>query len=129
MKCICCDTNVKASIHNSAGEIKTEEDAIFITEVREYEDGKKTYIRAENRMWNNGIVANISAGYGSTLDGGVYVLAICDDCTRKKQLDGTIAHTGDYMSPDYYKKDDEEKARQVWRRYNQLDNLLSDTES
>jgi len=37
-------------------------------------------------MWNGGIVGRISAGYGSLLDGDMYVLAICDDCVKLKEL-------------------------------------------
>lgn len=47
-------------------------------------------------MWDGGIVEKISAGYGSLLDGDMYVLAICDDCVRRKQL----KYVGNYMSPD-----------------------------
>lgn len=131
MKCICCDVLVSATIHkpvddNHTDPIKSEEDAIFVTEKMEYEEGKTTFIRAQNRMWHNGIVGNISAGYGSTLDGNCYVIAICDSCAKKKHLDGTIAFTGDYMNPEYYREHEEEKARQIWRRYNQLDSLLSE---
>lgn len=128
MRCICCDGIVGASIHNSDGEIKSEEDAVFVTQKRQFgdDDGKITYLRAENRMWNDGIVGNISAGYGSTLDGNCYVIAICDECITKKHLDGTIAYSGHYMSPEYYREHEEEKARQIWRRYNQLDSLLGE---
>ncbi len=126
MKCICCDANIKPSIHAGDEFVKTEEDAVFVTEIREFEEDKKTFLRAENRMWGNGIVGNLSAGYGSSLDGNEYVIAICDICTKEKQADGTIAFVGDYMAPiGWYKENAEEEARRVWRRYNQLDDLLS----
>lgn len=48
-------------------------------------------------MWNDGIVEKISAGYGSTLDGDMYVLAICDDCVRKKHNEGKLLYVGNYM--------------------------------
>jgi hypothetical protein len=47
-------------------------------------------------MWSGGIVEKISAGYGSLLDGDMYVLAICDDCVKLKQL----KYVGNYMFPD-----------------------------
>jgi hypothetical protein len=47
-------------------------------------------------MWDGGIVERISAGYGSLLDGDMYVLAICDDCVKLKQL----KCVGNYMFPD-----------------------------
>jgi len=120
MKCICCDSNIKPILDEDKGE----EWSVFTTEVNQYKDEEKTFIRAENRMWGGGIVGNISAGYGSNLDGECYVIAICDKCTNIKKLDGTIAHVGNYMEPEWYRKNDEESARQIWRRYNQLDNLL-----
>ena len=47
-------------------------------------------------MWNGGIVERISAEYGSVLDGDMYVLAICDDCVKLKEL----KYVGNYMFPD-----------------------------
>lgn len=47
-------------------------------------------------MWDGGIVERISAGYGSLLDGDMYVLAICDDCVKLKQL----KYVDNYMFPD-----------------------------
>lgn len=34
--------------------------------------------------FNGGMVAKIKAGYGSRLDGDVYVIGICDDCAKIK---------------------------------------------
>ena len=34
--------------------------------------------------FNEGMVAKIKAGYGSQLDGDVYVIGICDDCAKIK---------------------------------------------
>jgi hypothetical protein len=45
-------------------------------------------------MWDGGIVERISAGYGSLLDGDMYILAICDDCVKFKKL----KYVGNYMS-------------------------------
>ena len=47
-------------------------------------------------IWGGGIVERISAGYGSLLDGDMYVLAICDDCVKLKQL----KYVGNYMFTD-----------------------------
>ena len=105
------------------GNVLTEEDAVFLTELHGTPEDK-IFIKAENRMWHGGTVGNISAGYGSHHDGDQYVIGICDECTKAKVLDGTIAHVGNYMSPDYYRKNEEDEARKIWRRYNQLDDLL-----
>jgi hypothetical protein len=128
MKCICCDAKVRP-LDSYDKEIKNEEDAVFKTIKHRgstTDDGeeKATYTRAENRMWGDGIVGNISAGYGSKRDGDCYVIAICDECIEAKKLNGTVAHIGDYMMPDYYKENEEEESRKIWRRYNQLDDLL-----
>ncbi len=47
-------------------------------------------------MWDSGIVERIAAGYGSTLDGNMYVLAICDNCVKEKKL----MYVGNYMDHD-----------------------------
>jgi len=36
----------------------------------------------ENCMWADGIVDKISAGFGSSLDGDIYILGVCDDCLK-----------------------------------------------
>ena len=48
-------------------------------------------------MWDDGIVQKISAGFGSTLDGDMYVIAICDDCAKKKIEEGALLYVGNYM--------------------------------
>lgn len=48
-------------------------------------------------MWDDGIVERVSAGYGSLLDGDMYVLAICDKCTDQKAEEGTLVWVGNYM--------------------------------
>ncbi len=122
MKCVCCDSKIRM-LDSYDKEIENEEDAVFKTVKHGYDD-KFSYTRAENRMWGDGVVGNISAGYGSKKDGDCYVIAICDECVEAKKLNGTIAHVGDYMMPDYYRDHEEEEAKKIWRRYNQLDDLL-----
>lgn len=48
-------------------------------------------------MYSDGIVDVISAGYGSKLDGDMFVIAICDKCINKKTLEGKAHFVGDYM--------------------------------
>lgn len=43
-------------------------------------------------MYNNGNVAELYAGYGSILDGDIYLIAVCDDCTKQHAL-----KIGEYM--------------------------------
>lgn len=118
MKCICCDNLIKPyPLPNGYG--LSHEDSVFKVEER-----KNIKIRAENRMWLNGIVSNASAGFGSSLDGDEFVIAVCDDCLSKKVEDGTIAFTSDYIQPTF-SKEKFEKYKKIWRRNNNLDDLLT----
>jgi hypothetical protein len=127
MKCICCERNIIKPGDNPWSNGSTEED--YIWNIRQYgSDEDKRYEKAENRMWNDGIVANISAGYGSTLDGNMYVIAICDECIKKKEKEGIIAYTGDYMISDVdYNNEMIEASKKLWRRDQNLDKLSLDS--
>lgn len=48
-------------------------------------------------MWLDGVVGEISAGFGSSLDGEKYIIAICDNCIREKLITGIIENNGRYM--------------------------------
>jgi len=37
-------------------------------------------------MVDDGVIGEISAGYGSSLDGDIWLIAICDQCLREKGL-------------------------------------------
>lgn len=56
------------------------------------EDVKKLYPDEDtpearpNQMWEDGIVDNVSAGYGSSVDGNMYLIAVCDDCIKLKGI-------------------------------------------
>jgi hypothetical protein len=54
-------------------------------------------------MWRDGVVEKVSAGYGSLLDGNMYVIAICDSCLKEKHENGVIRYVGNYMYSDDYK--------------------------
>ena len=116
MKCICCNNSIK-NIESQAGNSLSLEDSVF-GNIKKY---NRLIEKAENRMWSNGVVGNISAGYGSSHDGGQYVIAICDDCIQSKLDEGVLAYTGHYIFKDI--KGDIEKYRKIWRRNNNLDNL------
>lgn len=125
MKCICCERNIIKPGDSPWSNGSTEEDYIWNTRQYDSSDENILYEKAENRMWNDGIVANISAGYGSTLDGNMYVIAICDECTRKKHQEGIIAYTGDYLISDIdYNNEMVEESKKLWRRDQNLDKLV-----
>lgn len=124
MMCICCDSKVELLKVNK--EELNEEEEVFRKEIKINPTTKSNYIvHAGQNMWGDGVVDMVSAGYGSTLDGNQYIIAVCDNCLRKKTMTGHIAYIGDYMTTldvteeEYYKN-----ARTAWRRYNNIDNLL-----
>lgn len=47
-------------------------------------------------MWEGGIVDRIAANYGSSLDGNMYILAICDKCVVERKL----KYVGNYNEND-----------------------------
>lgn len=118
MKCICCERNIVRPYDKEI----SEED--YIWSIRSYGKDNSQKERAENRMWIDGLVANVSAGYGSTLDGNMYVIAICDECTKKKHQEGIIAYTGDYIINDKeFNEEMIEESKKLWRRDQNLDKL------
>lgn len=50
-----------------------------------------------DRMWDDGIVFKMYAGYGSLLDGDMFTGALCDTCVDKLAIDKTIKYDGDYI--------------------------------
>lgn len=53
---------------------------------------KEQYPYESNRCFTDGMVATISAGYGSLLDGNVYYIAICDHCAETKDKEGSLEY-------------------------------------
>jgi hypothetical protein len=118
MKCICCGNRIK----NGDNTMSLEE-SVFLNEPPTRSGGSWT--RAENLMWTDGVVGNISGGFGSDCDGDKFVIAICDVCVKIKLNDGSLAYTGNYM---FSNEEDPilsniEKYKKIWRRNNNLDNL------
>ena len=48
--------------------------------------------RATSQMWDDGTIFEEGCGYGSRLDGSVYLIAVCDTCLEQKGI-----KTGEYM--------------------------------
>lgn len=118
--CICCDKKISLlypEIDLKEGE--TEESIVF----KEYKQDDNIKINAGSRMWNDGIVHKVSAGYGSSHDGDEFIIAICDECITKKKMTGNIAYVNNYMFP--IKGDEDfEKSKIAWRRYNNINDIL-----
>lgn len=49
------------------------------------------------KMWNGGVVFKMYAGYGSVLDGDMFIGALCDTCIDKLAIDNIIKYDGDYI--------------------------------
>ena len=61
--------------------------------------------------WNSGNTAELISSYGSTHDGGVFLISICDDCLTTKTKNGTIIYLHDI-----FEKSDTEKNRNVYNQ-------------
>lgn len=70
--CICCDAEIKLLDH-------FDDDPI------------------SSNIWRDGIVQEISAGYGSDWDGDVYLIGICDKCLEIKRNNGNAIFLYDYL--------------------------------
>jgi len=57
-------------------------------------DPEAPYSSPQSAMWNGGIVDKIAAGYGSKLDGNIYIIAICDECVLNSEV---IEYIGNYI--------------------------------
>ena len=51
----------------------------------------------EGGMWLNGTVEKISSGYGSSHDGDMFIIALCDDCIDALKKENKIEFAGNYM--------------------------------
>ena len=124
MYCICCNKKILPILTNM-----TEEDMVFKSVTvksgpEHFLSRRSTTQRAENRCWLDGVVGNISAGYGSNYDGESYVIAICDGCINLKVKDGSIQYVSNYMfgsNPDVL--EDIENSKKLFRRNHNLDDL------
>lgn len=126
MMCICCDKKIPL-LHED--EKKDEEKIVFEKEKRQIYNKKGRFdeeivIDAGARMWSDGVIGRISAGYGSIHDGDEYIIGICDECIDKKLFTGGLALIDNYMC----ELDDEKykKTRIAWRRYNRINDILTD---
>ena len=125
MMCICCDKTIPLLMKSE----EDEEKLIFIKKKRQIKGtfDEEMVSGAESNMWCNGVIGLISGNYGSGHDGDEFIIAVCDDCITKKKMTGNIAFIDNYMGgvTDPMLKDDYEKSRIAWRRYNRIDDLLN----
>jgi hypothetical protein len=109
MLCICCDKKISLLYPEDLSDGKLEEDVVFNTKEKIQIDGdydQEITVNAGSKMWNDGLVHKVSAGYGSSHDGDEFIIAICDDCIIKKKATGNLAYIDNYMG--YLSKEDED---------------------
>src|SRR5438045_4125757 len=82
----------------------------------------------EKQMWVDGLISKISAGYESKLDGDIYYIGICDDCTIISTKNSRLRYVGDYLSgyniSSKYSLEELNKFDQKRLRENNLDDLV-----
>ena len=120
MYCICCKKD-KVKPYEPTGLTQNrhdnEENLLWKDEVR---NGRRSTI--DNEMVANGIIQIITAGFGSIHDGDQFIIAICDECIKDNEEDGTLLlfKSGDYLDGDKHI----EKNKKICRRRRNLDNLI-----
>lgn len=105
MNCICCGKTIK---------------------LIEIGDRNEDKFKPEQNPWLDGAVKLISAPYGSSHDGDLFYLGICDNCITEGYRNGRLRYKGDYISNHIGKFTEEEKLSQDQlrnREYN-LNNLV-----
>lgn len=112
INCICCGYKIELSHRGLT------DDEIF-QDLENY--------RPDDQMWNNGALEVVRPGYGSSNDGDVFYLGICDTCIDNGYKNGRLRYRGDYMDPNYFKFDESELKKQEEKRNreNNLNDLLS----
>ena len=123
MYCICCKkNNVFPNLRDI--DVKTEEDALWGKEKRNYGEDDTKILTIDNKMIDDGIIQIINAGYGSKHDTDQFIIAICDDCITSNLEDGTLLYYDNYMVTDQHVSDDIEKSKKIYRRRKNLDGLV-----
>lgn len=74
--CICCGKQLKQSMED--------EELISFRSI-------------ERQPFSGGMAGTISAGYGSTHDTKVYMIAVCDDCITDKMSESKLIYVYTYM--------------------------------
>lgn len=75
LPCICCGTQLRV----------------------ECGDEEFTVNTVERYGFDGGMAASISCGFGSDLDGNVYMIAVCDKCAKNKQKEGKLTYVYNYF--------------------------------
>lgn len=76
LPCICCGKRIK----------------------KEHYASDITQYNVNHTNMSGGTAARIECGYGSRLDGDMYIIAICDDCLTKTKASKRITYLGNFIS-------------------------------
>lgn len=93
----CC--HLCAAWDNDAQVIKTELPCICCGKSLTVACGDDSFTinTVDHQGFNDGMAAGISCGYGSRLDGNVYMIALCDACAKQKQVEGKLTFVYNYI--------------------------------
>jgi hypothetical protein len=76
-------------------------------------------------LWENGVVKQLSAGYGSKNDGDLFYIGICDECIDINYQNGRLIYHRDYMMNGSKFSDKElEKMKSIRLRERNLNKLI-----
>lgn len=123
MYCICCKKDKVKPDKTHLKENISEEKLLWEKEEKQMSDGSKKFQNINNQMVNGGIIHIVEAGYGSTHDGDMLIMAICDDCINQNLEDATLLYYNNYMFNSSWVDDEVEKSKKKYRRRKNLDNL------
>lgn len=91
-------------------------------------DGSVRLIDIDSTMWDDAIVEKMAAGYGSSHDGDMFLVGICDECMKNKMNSGNTILVGNYMASDVTieAKKSIENSIQKARRLKNINELTKD---
>lgn len=72
-------------------------------------------------MWKSGYVTKLSIGYGSSHDGDIFFLGICDKCIGENSLNGRLIFFRNYS---HWDEERHKKFEKIQLRKSKLDDLL-----
>ncbi len=120
INCVCCGYKISLELHDLTIDEYVDSHKHWSGDI-----GKNEYT-PESQIWKGGIVDKIAAGYGSSLDGEMYYIGICDICTEENMRNGRLRYANNYLFPAGSYTEEELKGFEEKRnRENNLNNLLN----
>jgi len=76
-------------------------------------------------FFKEGVVGKLEANYGSSHDGDIFMIALCDNCISEKLKSNTLLYKGNYMLGDDIVKDNIDKSIKGYTRRINIDKLIN----